>query len=327
MDPTTLSIAQVREILLQEDPDPVFVARCLEDPRRGVQNLARPSLARIERRKKEDRRIQSAYRHERRLAREHRAPVGGVDEAGRGPIAGPVAAACVVLPARPVIPGLDDSKKLSAEEREALYTEIQAKALGIGVGMVSAREIEEINIYNASRKAMMLAVASCQPVKPGCLILDAMNLPDVPLPQEAFPRADATRACVMAASIVAKVLRDRLMETLDLLYPGYGFAQHKGYGTPLHLERLEAQGPCPEHRMTFAALPGMEPDQLVGIYLRRLESIENRQSLLNLAQEVKRRAQQLDETRLERLETSFEETRARLGLPPRRVRWILSLEP
>ncbi len=181
--------------------------------------------------------------------------VAGLDEAGRGPWAGPVWAGAVVLPALADIPeilvGVRDSKALSLRRREVLLDRIRAVALAVGDGSASVDEIDALGIVSATRLAMQRALGALS-VRPQALILDAITLPHVALPQDSFPRADARSITVAAASIVAKVLRDRWMvEYAEVQYPGYGFARHKGYGTRQHQEALDRLGVCPLHRRSF----------------------------------------------------------------------------
>jgi ribonuclease HII len=178
--------------------------------------------------------------------------VAGVDEAGRGPLAGPVAVAAVILdPLRP-IPGLGDSKALSSARREALEPLIRERALAWHLELVSAADIDRLNILQATLQGMARAVAALQPAAELALV-DGNRLPaGMPCPARALVKGDALEPAIMAASILAKVGRDRWMCALDLRHPGYGFAVHKGYPTPLHLEALRRLGPCDEHRRSFA---------------------------------------------------------------------------
>lgn len=177
--------------------------------------------------------------------------VAGVDEAGRGPLAGPVVAAAVLLdPARP-IEGLTDSKKLSAKRRERFDERIRAEALAFAIARVEAAEIDRINILQASLAAMVRAVAAL-PVPAQAVRVDGNRAPDFGVPAEALVGGDALDPAISAASILAKVDRDRLLVAMEDEYPGYGFAAHKGYGTRVHLEALTRLGPCPAHRRTFA---------------------------------------------------------------------------
>ena len=177
--------------------------------------------------------------------------VVGVDEAGRGPLAGPVVAAAVMLDERAPIRGLNDSKKLSAKSRERLYDEILAKALCCRIAQASAQEIDELNILQATLLAMRRAVLGLR-LKPHLVLVDGNRTPDVDVPVRAIVKGDASVACISAASILAKVHRYRLCEELHSRHPQYGFDGHKGYPTPEHLAALRAHGPCPEHRRSFA---------------------------------------------------------------------------
>lgn len=172
----------------------------------------------------------------------------GIDEAGRGPLAGPVVAACVVMPPQPLLPGVDDSKKLSEKRREALFDAVRGCARFVGVGVATAREIDELNILQATRLAMARAAqgAPC-----GLFLVDAIDRLDVPGEVRGIIHGDALCYSIAAASIIAKVTRDRMMRELDARYPQYGFAAHKGYGTRAHIEALRTLGPCPEHRRSF----------------------------------------------------------------------------
>ena len=184
--------------------------------------------------------------------REHAdaALICGIDEAGRGPFAGPVVAGAVVLPKDCEILGLNDSKKLSEKRREALFAEIQEKAVAFGIGRIPAERIDEINILQATYEAMREALNQLG-VLPDILLNDAVIIPEVTIPQVKIIKGDAKSVSIAAASILAKVTRDHEMIEMDRKYPGYGFAQHKGYGTAEHIAALKALGPCPIHRRSF----------------------------------------------------------------------------
>ncbi|MFK2903438.1 ribonuclease HII [Dyella ginsengisoli] len=186
------------------------------------------------------------------VALDQRVLVAGVDEAGRGPLAGPVVVAAVILdPSRPIV-GLDDSKKLSERKREALYAQVIERALAHCVIEVEAAEIDQLNIFQATMVGMSRAVAGLSPGAHEALI-DGNKLPlDLPCAGRAIVGGDALEPAISAASILAKVTRDRLMVALDAVHPGYGFAVHKGYPTPAHLDALQRLGPCPQHRRSFA---------------------------------------------------------------------------
>ncbi len=174
----------------------------------------------------------------------------GVDEAGRGPLAGPVAAAAVILPAGLVIEGLNDSKKLSEKKREALFDIICEKAVSYGIALASAQEIDEMNILNAAMLAMRRAVEQLQPAAELALV-DGNTARNFPIPAIPIVKGDARSVSIAAASVLAKVTRDRILVTLDAEYPMYGFAQHKGYPTKAHMDAVRQYGPCPYHRKSF----------------------------------------------------------------------------
>ena len=174
----------------------------------------------------------------------------GIDEAGRGPLAGPVVAGAVILPKGLKIPYLNDSKQLSAKRREELFDIIMEKALAVGVGVASPERIDEINILQATYEAMRQAVAELK-VKPQILLNDAVYIPGLNLPQEKIIKGDAKSLSIAAASVIAKVTRDRMMVAYDEIFPEYGFAKHKGYGAKAHIEKIQSIGPCPIHRRSF----------------------------------------------------------------------------
>lgn len=177
--------------------------------------------------------------------------IAGLDEAGRGPLAGPVVASAVVLPTRCHIDGIDDSKQLSESERTVLYDVIVRRAVAVGIGSATEQEIDRLNILEATRLAMYRAIASlASPAD--CLLIDAVALPAVTIPTRSIIKGDALSVSIAAASIVAKVTRDRLMVDYHRIYPHYNFLSHKGYGTEEHLQRLAEHGPCAIHRRTFA---------------------------------------------------------------------------
>jgi len=179
-------------------------------------------------------------------------PIAGVDEVGRGPLAGPVMAAAVILDPTDLPLGLDDSKKLSAKKRESLFYEITTKALDISIASASAEEIDAINIRQATHLAMRRALNALA-LKPAYVLVDGNDLPrDLPCPGETLVKGDARSLSIAAASIIAKVTRDRLMANYARHYPAYGFECHAGYGTKAHLAAIKANGPCPVHRLSFA---------------------------------------------------------------------------
>lgn len=178
--------------------------------------------------------------------------IAGIDEAGRGALAGPVVAACVVLPFEQFPPGLNDSKQLNPEQREALYAPIIAIARGVGVGIVNAGTVDRINILRATHQAMRMALKNLPyGLRPDLALIDGLPVIPFPLTQWALIKGDGRSASIAAASIIAKVTRDRLMTRYALEFPAYGFEAHKGYGAPTHLRALQEHGPCALHRRTF----------------------------------------------------------------------------
>jgi len=176
--------------------------------------------------------------------------IAGVDEAGRGPLAGPVVAAAVILPQGIELAGVRDSKRMTAKAREEAFVDINRQALGSGIGVVSHRHIDKFNILRASLEAMRRAVLALDP-QPEFLLVDGINNVHLPIPQRCLKKGDQISKSISAASVLAKVYRDRIMNSYHERYPVYGFAKHKGYGTQRHLETLKKYGPCPVHRLTF----------------------------------------------------------------------------
>ncbi len=201
-----------------------------------------------EKRTKELERLKTMHVYEDKYAAS--SAICGIDEVGRGPLAGPVVAGAVILPKDETILYLNDSKKLSPKKREALYEEIMEKAVSTGIGIADHHRIDEINILNATYEAMRMAIDALH-LRPDMLLIDAVTLPDVSMPQESIVKGDAKSVSIAAASIIAKVTRDRIMDDYDKTYPGYDFASNKGYGTKRHIEALKELGPCPIHRATF----------------------------------------------------------------------------
>ena len=176
--------------------------------------------------------------------------IGGVDEVGRGPLVGPVVASCVILPKNYELPGLNDSKKLSEKKREQLYDIILRDAISVGIGIVDAKKIDEINILEASRLAMKLAIDNMD-VKPEFVLSDAMKLNNIDIPYQDIIHGDALSLSIAAGSVIAKVTRDRMMYELDLKYPEYGFGKHKGYPTKAHIEKIKEFGVLENYRFTY----------------------------------------------------------------------------
>src|SRR5438132_2687547 len=220
------------------------------DPRTGARRLYRILARRYEEQKKERNRLDAMLHFERLLWKAGIHHIAGVDEVGMGPLAGPVVAAAVVFPPGAEIDDIDDSKALDEETRMKLDREIRARASAVAIGMVEVEEIDRINIYHAGIRAMQLALQSL-PIVPQHILVDSRTIPGFTQPQNSFDKGDGINFSIASASIVAKVYRDRLMTDLEAKYPGYGFANHKGYATPEHQQAIRELGPCPIHRRSF----------------------------------------------------------------------------
>lgn len=242
----SLTISEIEKRLAEGEVPDEFLAACREDKRRGVERL----LQKFQREAAERERVAGLYTYEREAEKEGFSLVAGVDEAGRGPLAGPVVVAAVILPLGIYLPKLNDSKKLSAALRVSLYEVICEKAVALHCSIVDAATIDRVNIYQATVNGMYDAVLALDP-NPQKVLIDAVPLTKLPMPSLSIVQGDAKSASIAAASIIAKVTRDRLMTQYDTQYPRYGFAKHKGYGTAQHLEALRAYGPCPIHRRSF----------------------------------------------------------------------------
>lgn len=245
-----MSISDIKKEFAQADISEYssIIEKYKDDTRSGVVKLIQSAEKNIEKHEKELARMYHMFNYERQYRGEGN--VCGIDEVGRGPLAGPVVAAAVILPEDCDILYLNDSKQLSEKMREKLYDEIMEKALAVGVGMADEKVIDDINILQADYHAMRIAISKLS-VKPQVLLNDAVTIPGVDIKQVPIIKGDTLSASIAAASIIAKVTRDRMMVTYDGVYPGYGFASNKGYGSKEHIEALKTMGPCEIHRRSF----------------------------------------------------------------------------
>ena len=227
-----------------------FIDKYAMDERQGVKNLVNKAKKSIELYDSEVKRSYDMLQFERKYYELGNDYICGIDEVGRGPLAGPVVACAVILPKDETILFLNDSKQVSKKKREELYDIITNKAVSYGVGIVSWERIDEINILQATYEAMRIAVEKLE-IKPDILLNDAVKIPEVTIKQVPIIKGDTLSASIAAASIVAKVTRDRMMVEYDNLYPGYGFCDNVGYGSAKHIAHLKEVGPCPIHRKTF----------------------------------------------------------------------------
>ncbi len=245
-----MSINEIKAIYQAacENELPEFIERFEADERSGVVKLVEAAKKTLEELKEEKSRIYHLQEYERKYS--HCGYICGIDEVGRGPLAGPVVAGAVILPKDCDILYINDSKQLSEKKREELYDIIMERAIACGIGCVSAERIDEINILQATYEAMRQAIDNLK-VKPDVLLNDAVTIPGVDIRQIPIIKGDAKSISIGAASIIAKVTRDRMMVEYEKQYPGYGFAKNKGYGSKLHTDNLLKIGPCPIHRKSF----------------------------------------------------------------------------
>ena len=250
------TIKEIKECLATIDrlDHPLF-EELIADGRAGVQAAISKRKRELQKQVEEDQRLEKMLAYEKELYAQGIQLIAGVDEVGRGPLAGPVVAAAVILPENCKIPGLNDSKKIPKSKHQAIYQAVLDQALSVGIGVKDNQVIDQVNIYEATKLAMVEAIQELDQ-QPQHLLIDAMKL-DVPISQTSIIKGDANSLSIAAASIVAKVTRDQMMAAYDQEYPGYDFAQNAGYGTSNHLEGLERHGVTPIHRRSFEPIKSM----------------------------------------------------------------------
>ena len=253
------TIKEIKEQLanIQRLDDPLLT-ELEQDGRSGVIQAIAKRKKEIQKRLDEDERLEGMLAYEKECYARGMELIAGVDEVGRGPLAGPVVAAAVILPKACKIPGLNDSKKIPKSKHKEIYEVVLQNAIAIGIGVKDNQVIDQVNIYEATKLAMMEAIGQLEP-QPQHLLIDAMKL-DLPIPQTSIIKGDANSLSIAAASIVAKVTRDQMMEEFDREYPGYDFAQNAGYGTANHLAGLHKLGVTPIHRRSFEPVKSMCED-------------------------------------------------------------------
>ena len=253
----TIKEVKERLAMIDELDHPLFEELIL-DGRAGVQAAISKRKRELQKQVDEDLRLEKMLAYEKELYAQGIDLIAGVDEVGRGPLAGPVVAAAVILPKACKIPGLNDSKKIPKSKHKEIYEAVLQNAIAIGIGVKANQVIDQVNIYEATKLAMMEAIGQLEP-QPQHLLIDAMRL-DLPIPQTSIIKGDANSLSIAAASIVAKVTRDHMMEEFDKEYPGYDFAQNAGYGTAKHLAGLDKLGVTPIHRRSFEPVKSMCED-------------------------------------------------------------------
>ena len=253
----TIKEVKERLAMIDELDHPLFEELIL-DGRAGVQAAISKRKHELQKRVDEDLRLEKMLAYENELYAQGIDLIAGVDEVGRGPLAGPVVAAAVILPKACKIPGLNDSKKIPKSKHKEIYEDVLQNAIAIGIGVKDNQVIDQVNIYEATKLAMMEAIGQLEP-QPQHLLIDAMKL-DLPISQTSIIKGDANSLSIAAASIVAKVTRDQMMEEFDCEYPGYDFTQNAGYGTANHLAGLHKLGVTPIHRRSFEPVKSMCED-------------------------------------------------------------------
>lgn len=253
----TIKEVKERLAMIDELDHPLFEELIL-DGRAGVQAAISKRKRELQKQVDEDLRLEKMLAYEKELYAQGIDLIAGVDEVGRGPLAGPVVAAAVILPKACKIPGLNDSKKIPKSKHKEIYEAVFQNAIAIGIGIKDNHVIDQVNIYEATKLAMMEAIGQLDP-QPQHLLIDAMKL-DLPISQTSIIKGDANSLSIAAASIVAKVTRDQMMEEFDKEYPGYDFAQNAGYGTTKHLAGLDKLGVTPIHRRSFEPIKSMCED-------------------------------------------------------------------
>ena len=253
------TIKEIKERLATiDDLDHPLFEELILDGRAGVQAAISKRKRELQKQVDEDLRLEKMLAYEKELYAQGIQLIAGVDEVGRGPLAGPVVAAAVILPENCKIPGLNDSKKIPKSKHKEIYEAVLQNAIAIGIGVKDNQVIDQVNIYEATKLAMMEAIGQLDP-QPQHLLIDAMRL-DLPISQTSIIKGDANSLSIAAASIVAKVTRDQMMEEFDREYPGYDFAQNAGYGTTKHLAGLDQLGVTPIHRRSFEPVKSMCED-------------------------------------------------------------------
>ncbi len=246
------SISEIKNIYskteIKDLPD--FIESLKNDDRKGVLNIINSANKKYNAYLQELERLKNISYYENQCRQNGYKLIAGIDEVGRGPLAGPVVTAAVILKENDLIEGINDSKKLSAAKRESLYDIILNRAVAYAFGVVSSEEIDSINILQATYKAMRQALSSLS-IKPDFVLADAVTIPGIDIKQQGIIKGDAKSISIGAASIIAKVYRDRMMDEYAKIYPEYGFEQNKGYGSQSHIEAIKKFGPCPIHRKTF----------------------------------------------------------------------------
>ena len=307
-----MTIAQIRaHIKSASSPDEAYLNALEQDPRAGVRAIAEQVRKKQKAQARENARLEQMLTVEKKLRERGIQHIAGVDEAGRGPLAGPVVAAAVILPPDTIIPGLNDSKALSAKRREELFETIHNIALAIGVGKASPREIDKYNIRNTTHHAMCEALAALG-ISPDRVLIDGNATPGSPFPEQTIIGGDRKSLSIAAASVIAKVTRDRLMIDYHAQYPDYGFAHHKGYGSTDHLAALQKHGPCPIHRQSFRGVFEARCSEDYTIFAEGIQTATNLGQLQAIGKTIASASKHIPQDEVHALRTLFRKQRTRL---------------
>ena len=309
---STMTIAQIRgHIKSVNRPDEAYLRALEQDPRAGVRAIAEQMRKKQKAQARENARLEQMLTIEKKLRERGIQHIAGVDEAGRGPLAGPVIAAAVILPPDTLIPGLNDSKALSEKRREELFETIHNIALTIGTGKASPREIDKFNIRNATHHAMCEALAALS-ISPDRVLIDGNAIPGSPFPEQAVIGGDRKSLSIAAASVIAKVTRDHLMIDYHAQYPAYGFAGHKGYGSADHLAALQKHGPCPIHRRSFRGVFEARRSEDFKIFAEGIQTAINLDQLQAIGKTIASASKHIPHDDVHALRMLFRKQRTRL---------------
>ena len=307
-----MTIAQIRAHIQSANRLDEAHLRALEqDPRAGARAIAEQMRKKQKAQARENARLEQMLTIEKNLRKRGIQHIAGVDEAGRGPLAGPVVAAAVILPPDTLIPGLNDSKALSEKRRAELFETIHDIALAIGVGKASPREIDKYNIRNATHRAMCEALAALG-ISPDRVLIDGNAIPGSSFPEQAVIGGDRKSLSIAAASVIAKVTRDRLMIDYHAQYPAYGFAGHKGYGSADHLAALQKHGPCPIHRRSFRGVFEANRSEDFEIFAEGIRSAMNLDQLQAIGKTIASAGNHIPQNEVQALRTLYRKKRTRL---------------
>lgn len=307
-----MTIAQIRgHIRSVNRPDEAYLRALEQDPRAGVRAIAEQMRKKQKAQARENARLEQMLIIEKKLRERGIQHIAGVDEAGRGPLAGPVIAAAVILPPDTLIPGLNDSKALSEKRRTELFETIHNIALTIGTGKASPREIDKFNIRNATHHAMCEALAALS-ISPDRVLIDGNAIPGSPFPEQAVIGGDRKSLSIAAASVIAKVTRDRLMIDYHAQYPAYGFAGHKGYGSADHLAALQKHGPCPIHRRSFRGVFEARRSEDFKIFAEGIQTAINLDQLQAIGKTIASASKHIPHDDVHALRMLFRKQRTRL---------------